>query len=281
MVIVCGNLVLDILAHPVGDVRWAATSLVDGISQQLGGNAGTTAYTLGKLGIPVCIVTLVGHDERLLETLTAAGVDVSMVQRVNAPTSTAISLVRPDGERALLYHLGAAAEEFQPFDFPPAATHFHVAAVYRMQHLRRIAPYLLKRARAAGLITSLDTQWDTEGEWMKVLAPSLPHTDYTLMNEDEARMLTGQSEPGRATEILRDHGARHVIIKRGARGCWINGTALPGQTVKVIDTTGAGDCFNGGFLAGLHRGLPILEAASMGNAMGALSVQALGATAGL
>ena len=133
--------------------------------------------------------------ETLLRNFAGAGVDIGLVQRVEAPTSSAICLVRPDGERALLYHLGAAAEEFRHFDFPWDATHFHLAAVYRMKHLRRIGPDLLKRAKAAGLRTSLDTQWDTEGEWMKVLAPSLPYTDYTMMNEEEARLLTGHSDP--------------------------------------------------------------------------------------
>jgi sugar/nucleoside kinase (ribokinase family) len=283
-VVVCGNLVFDILAQPVDEVRWAATTLVDGISQQLGGNAGSTSATLGKLGVPVSIATLAGHDaaaDTLLQRLGTAGVDVSLVQRVAAPTSTAISLIRPGGERALLYHLGAAAQEFHAFDFPPDTTHFHLAAVFRMRHLRRIAPELLKRARAAGLRTSLDTQWDTEGEWMKVLAPSLPYADYTMMNEDEARLLTGCNEPEQAARVLRERGADHVIIKLGPRGCWVDGIAIGGYAVQAIDTTGAGDCFSGALLAALQRGMTLEDAARFANAVGALSVQRVGATAGV
>ena len=77
--------------------------------------------------------------------------DTSLVQTVDAPTSIAIALIRRNGERALLYQLGAASEDFQPFDLPADAAHFHLAAVYRMRHLRRIAPELLKSAREAGL----------------------------------------------------------------------------------------------------------------------------------
>ncbi|NDJ15352.1 MAG: carbohydrate kinase family protein [Acidobacteriia bacterium] len=175
--------------------------------------------------------------------------NLDLVQYVDAATSIAISLVRPDGERALLYLLGAASEEFQPFEIPKDATHFHLAAVYRMKHLRRIAPQLLRQAQEAGLKTSLDTQWDTQGEWRTVLEPSLPFTDYTLVNEDEAR--------------------------------WVNGEHLPGYKVPAVDTTGAGDCFSGGFVAGLQRGLDVVGAARFANAVGALAVQRVGATAGV
>jgi sugar/nucleoside kinase (ribokinase family) len=283
-VVVCGNVVFDILARPVEEVRWEATTLIESVSQQLGGNAGSTSYTLGILGIPVTIVTLAGRDaagETVMKRLRNAGVDLSLVQFVDAPTSMAISLIRSNGERALLYQLAAASENFQPFTLPPDATHFHLAAVFRMRHLRQIAPELLRRAKEAGLKTSLDTQWDTEGEWMKVLAPSLPYADYTLMNEEETRMLTGRTEPDEAARVLRDLGANHVIVKSGARGCWADGVTIPGFDLNAVDTTGAGDCFCGGFVAGLERGLPIEEAARFANAVGALAVQKVGATAGV
>lgn len=283
-VVVCGNVVFDISARPVKEVRWEATTLIDEVEQQLGGNGGSTSYTLAQLGIPVTFATLTGRDaaaEFVLGRLSAAGVDLSLVQRVDAPTSIAISLIRANGERALLYRLGAASESFEPFDFPTDASHFHISAVYRMRDLRRRAPELLKRAREAGLRTSVDTQWDTEGEWLPVLAPSLPFCDFTLMNEDEARMLTGCGEPEAAAVRLRDMGATNIVIKLGARGCWANGEWIPGYRVAAVDTTGAGDCFAGGFIAGLERGLSVPESARFANAVGAMAVRRIGATAGV
>jgi len=114
-----------------------------------------------------------------------------------------------------------------------------------------------------------------------VLAPSLPWADYALMNEEEARILTGRTEPEEAARVLRDLGANHVVIKLGRRGCWADGVMVPGFEVDAIDTTGAGDCFSGGFVAALQRGLPIEEAARFANAVGALAVQKVGATAGV
>ena len=283
-VVVCGNTVYDILARPVEEIRWGATTIVESVERQLGGNAGSTSYTLAKLGTPVSIVTLVGRDataETVLGHLSAAGVDLSLVQYVDAPTSIAISLIRGNGERALLYQLGAASEDFRDFTLPPGTTHFHIAAVYRMRHLRTAAPAFLKRARDAGIRTSLDTQWDTLGEWMKVLAPSLPFADYTLLNEDEARLLTGFTDPPSAAQALRDHGAKHVVIKLGPRGCWADGVYIPGHSVEALDSTGAGDCFSGGFIAALEHGMSVEDAAGFANAVGALAVQKVGATAGV
>ena len=77
-VVVCGNIVFDILARPVEEVRWEATTVVENVEQQLGGNAGSTSYTLAKLGSQVTIATLVGRDStaeivlgHLQERLTA------------------------------------------------------------------------------------------------------------------------------------------------------------------------------------------------------------------
>ena len=285
-VVVCGNVVWDMLVRPVTEpLRWGTTTFVQDAASEMGGNASSTSYALGRLGATVTIASLLGHDPAgtaIRERLASVGVDLGMLQTTPQATSTAVSLVHESGARALLYALGASAAEFRlPLQWPADTAHFHLAAVYRMQHLRRVGPALLQQAREAGLTTSLDTQWDTEGEWMRVLAPSLPWCDYTFLNDDEARAITGHSEPADAARVLRDHGATHVVIKLGARGCWIDGDVAPGYPVQAIDTTGAGDCFVGGFLAAKQRGLNDRDAARLANAVGALSVQRMGATAGL
>lgn len=286
-VCVCGNVVYDILVRPVERLRWAATTLVENVSQQLGGNAGTTSYAIGKLGVPIFVVTLTGRDEEaesVLTRLQSAGVDTSRVMRTDAPTSIAVSIVNSAGERALLYQLGASAEEFPGFPID-GASHFHLAAAFRMQHLRKAAPDLMRRARELGMSTSIDTQWDTEGEWMKVLGPSLPSTDLLFANEDEARMLTGHHDARMAARALLDTGAQRVCVKLGAAGCAVFGAGqefeVPAFRVQAVDTTGAGDCFAGGYIAALQRGESHERAAQIANAVGALSVQKLGGTAGL
>jgi sugar/nucleoside kinase (ribokinase family) len=135
------------------------------------------------------------------------------------------------------------------------------------------------------MMTSVDTQWDTEDQWMKVLGPSLPSTDLLFVNEDESRMLTGHSDIDLAARTLLSAGAKTVCIKLGPRGCRVfsgdTSFESPGFRVKAVDSTGAGDCFAAGYIAALQRNLSQEEAARIANATGALSVLQLGATAGI
>lgn len=282
-IVVCGNLVQDILVRPVADpVAWGTTAAVEQISQQLGGNGGTTSYTLAKLGIPVTLLSLAGWDavgDQLIDQLRVNGVQCA-VERGSLPTSVSISLVDGLGRRALLYQLGASAGEFRWPGGWEGVTHLHVNAIYRMRDLRQRGAELLKSAKESGVSTSVDAQWDHLGEW-----PALPATDLLFVNEDEAKHLTGLRDPAAAALALRDHGAEEVVIKLGARGCFAStaegdfySDAFPAE---VVDTTGAGDCFCGAYLAALHAGKGHREAARFANRIAAIAVGALGATAAL
>ena len=286
-VVVCGNTVEDHLVRPVGNaLGWGKTTLVEEILTTTGGNGANTSYTIANLGMPVTLLTLLGPERRVLQRLERAGVDTSRVEEVPLPTSVSIVLVHAGGHRAFLYQLGASAGTFRkPLSLPEDAAHFHLASVYRMPDLRTAAPGFLRTAKEAGLSTSVDTQWDTEGEWLAVLAPSLPYTDLLLVNEDEGRMLTECDDPREMALALRDAGARDVVVKLGPRGCFAMTSEgefhSPAHEAIVVDTTGAGDCFTGGYLVARLRGGSHREAAEFANHIGARAVSALGATQGL
>ncbi len=282
----CGNVVHDVLAHRVDEpLNWGNTTLVDHIGQHLGGNAANTSYALAKLGCDVQVLTLVGRDasgEFVRSRLQSVGVDVGGMHEVALPTSMALCLVNAGAERALLYQMGASGGNFpEPFVIPADITHFHLAAVFRMQYLRKHAPRYLRTAKEHGLFTSADTQWDTEGGWMDVLKPSLPFIDLLFVNQDEGYMLTGTRDPRQCYERLIALGAKQVIVKLGADGCVVNGEQQPAFNVNAIDTTGAGDCFVGGYLAALSRGYLPAECARIANAVGAMSVLSKGANEGV
>ena len=286
-------MVIDILVRPVDQFSWGTTTLVDSIEQHLGGNGASTSYALGKLGIPVRLVGMVGADafgDVVLGKLGAAGVETARIARSTAPTATTVVLVDSSGNRMFLHRLGASRDAFAgPVEFTPEVTrgmsHFHLASVFGLPKLRPHTGDLMRRARSAGLATSLDTQWDTLGRWMEDLAPCLPHTDLLFMNEDEARMLTGTSDPARAAAVMQGHGASTVVLKLSGRGCAVFGPGVAVQCaafdVPVVDTTGAGDCFAGAFLAARLRGRSYAEAAKFANATGALVIQQLGAVEGV
>ena len=283
-VVICGNMSLDTIVRPVGDaIGWDKTVAVEQMTQHLGGNGASSAYTLGKMEVPVTLISLAGRDaaaEDLLARLRKVGVDCR-VEQGELPTSLSVSLVDSDGRRALMYHLGASDGEFpKPMEFPDDAGHFHLCAMYRMRDLRKHGAALLRKAKRAGLSTSVDAQWDHLGEW-----PPMPPADLWFVNEDEAREMTGMRDPEEAAAALRTRGAGVVVVKLGSKGCMVSTSHevvfSAGVPVEAVDTTGAGDCFCGAYLAGLYRGEWHGEAARLGNKVAALSVTDLGATAAL
>lgn len=284
----------DTIVTPVNETDWtSATTLVDVIEYRCGGNGASTARTLGILGIPVRLLSAVGSDDQaqfVLEVIRASGVDTSHVTHESGPTAATIALVNSRGDRKFFHRLGASSEAFAErvqlsAKLCDGMPHFHLAGIFALPRLRVQAEDLLRRARDTGLTTSLDTNWDPQGKWMATLDPSLPHLDLLFMNEDEARMITGYSNAALIARDVLARGVRVCVLKLGSRGCAIytadREILCPAFDVEVRDTTGAGDCFAGGFLAARQRGASLADAGQFANAVAALSVQKIGAVEGI
>jgi len=289
-ILCCGNAVMDIVVRPVADLVWNTTTWVDAIEMHMGGNGANTAFAAAKLGAFVRFISAVGNDfsgSRVLETLTAAGIDTSAIQTLDGATAATVALVNSTGDRKLLHQPGAAQAAFtMPVSFEPALTDamafFHLANPFALPGLRRNGAVALRNARAAGLLTSVDAGWDSQGRWLTDLGPCFPHTDFLFVNEDEALRLSGEDTTAAAAARLGSLGARTVVVKLGSRGAELNGSLrVPAYAVEAVDTTGAGDCFAGAFLAAMSRGLSALESTRVANAAAALAISRLGSTAGL
>jgi sugar/nucleoside kinase (ribokinase family) len=148
----------------------------------------------------------------------------------------------------------------------------HVGGAMKM--LRLDLAELMGRAKSFGCVTSLDTDWDIYGNWMRLLEGALPKIDYLLTNEEEAVELAGKKDPQEAARALLARGPKAVAVKRGERGSMLattNGVSeFPAYRVQVLDTTCAGDAFVAGFLLGVGSGRPLEESMRLGNAAGAL-----------
>ena len=289
---VTGNIVTDCLVQPVeGLPSWGTTTFVDSIDLHLGGNGAASAYAAGRMGVPVRLAGVVGDDslgQFALERLRSAPVDTTcVVVQPGVATATTVGLVNRRAERLFFHDPGASGYldlNHIPFGSDTAGncSHFHFGSIFCLPKLRRHAGELLARARAAGLITSLDTDWDIDGRWMEGFRPLCPLIDYLFANLQEATMLTGVAGPGENGRFFRDLGAKVVVIKLGAAGCSVfseqGDFSLPAYRVEALDTTGAGDCFCGAFLAGLCRGLELREAAQLATAVAAQCVQHVGGT---
>lgn len=288
-ILCAGNAAWDTLVRPVDEIRWGVSVWVDRITTGLGGNGANTAFAAAKLGASAAFWGSIGSDEagdRISECLRSAGVQLGHVRISSLPSAATVVLVGAGGQRSFLHAPGASLEAYtQPEPVPPGFSHLHVANIFSVPGLRRAAPAMLAEARSRGWTTSIDTGWDSKGEWLTVLGPCLPLADFLFANEMEACHLTNVEDSAEAARRLVDAGVASVLLKRGAAGCDLvqpgGSLRIPGLPVQVIDTTGAGDCFAGGFLAAHGRGLPPEECARIANAVGALSVTALGATAGV
>jgi sugar/nucleoside kinase (ribokinase family) len=201
-----------------------------------------------------------------------------------------VVLVGANGNRMFLHRPGASADAFpEPVEFSTEmardAGYFHLANPFALPNMRVNATATMRYAREAGLVTSLDTGWDSRGRWLQDLGCALPYTGLLFVNEDEALRLSGCAGYREAAARLNELGAATVIVKRGASGCAVFGEAgefeTPAFAVDAVDTTGAGDCFAGGYLAALARGMSHRDAARVANAVGALNVQQMGAIKGL
>jgi sugar/nucleoside kinase (ribokinase family) len=295
--VVLGDCNPDVLVvgSDVDPVFGQQEKLVDGISLVIGGSAAITAVAAARLGLRVALAAAVGADpagEFMRDQLAAEGVDVSFVAvREDAPTGMTVALSR-GGDRAILTALGAVAS-LTAADVPEAllagARHVHASSWFLLQDC--LGPglgALFSVARSAGVRTSLDTNWDPSGRWASPdLSAAIAQAGLLLPNEAEAvRLANGclaaADDLDSAVSALVAAGPR-VVVKLGERGALCaDGPArqhisLP--PVTPADTTGAGDCFNAGLIAGLLDGLDLAGAAALGCAAGSLSTAAPGGTA--
>ncbi len=294
-VYVTGNVVVDTLVRPADSLpEWGSTTYVDSIAMRLGGNASGAACAAAMMGVPTRIAGMLGDDAPgayARARLEECGVDTArLLTHPQQPTAATVGLIHSGGER-LFFHVSGASGIFSLADisFEPEAIEgckfFHYGSVFCLPSMRDHAAALLRTARAAGLITSLDTDWDTDGQWAELFDPLCGLIDYLFVNTLEGERLTGSSEPQAIARHFRQRGTGNVIVKAGAQGCRVftdgGDFSSPAFNVPVVDTTGAGDCFCGGFLAGLSRGLDLTSCAQLANAVAAHSIQAVGNTDGL
>jgi sugar/nucleoside kinase (ribokinase family) len=266
--------------------------LVSRMSLEIGGSASITAVAAARLGLRVALVAAAGREAAgtfMLDALAKEGVDVSAVAiRDGMATGMTVALSR-GGDRAILTALGAM-DSLTAADIPAGlfgrCRHVHVSSYFLLAD--SLGPGLaaaLADARAAGATTSLDTNWDPAERWRdERLSAAIAQADLLLPNEAEALALSGASTAPAAALALAAAGSR-AAVKLGARGVLVASSSSETYQVSLppvtpVDTTGAGDCFNAGLIAGLLQGLPLPQAAALGCATGALSTGALGGTAG-
>lgn len=276
-----------ILSGPLALRFGQSEEVVESAVLAVGSSSVILACGATRLGLRVAFVGVCGDDlfgRFMLGEMSRRGIDVSHV-RVDPGGRTGLSVIlRRERDHTILTYpglIGALRAEDVSDDLLGQARHLHVSSLFLQTALRPGLPSLFARARAAGLSTSLDTNWDPSGAWRGV-HQLLPLVDVFLPNEAEAQAITGADSAEEAAEML-SRVCRTVAVKMGGRGA----LARSGQQlvrvsppdVIVVDTVGAGDTFDAGFLYGFLHGWPLEQALRLATVCGSLSTRAAGGTA--
>ena len=259
--------------------------LLDGAHLTVGGSGAIVACGAARLGLRVAFCGVVGDDlfgRFMRDELDRRGVDVKgLVVAPDRSTGLTVVLARPD-DRAILTHEGTIGDlragSIDP-ELLAAASHVHVASYFLQSRLAPDLPVLFERVRANGATTSVDPNWDPSERWDGGVRGLLSHTDVFLPNATEAVHIAGTASVDEAVIALAA-SAGLVVAKTGPDGAVASrGDELvraPAPTVDTVDTTGAGDSFDAGFLVSWLAGDPLERALAIANACGGLSTRALG-----
>jgi sugar/nucleoside kinase (ribokinase family) len=294
--VVVGSCVVDVLARPVPlDAAIGTNRLIETEPLRLltGGIVSNAGITLARLGMRTAAFSYVGDDEWaeiIRHRFAAEGIDTTALEtRAERATSTSAVLINEQGERSFVHYAGAARlldrqALLDRLDLFARSRAMLIGYYPLMTRLQDDLPEVLAAIRSAGCLTAMDAAGD--GGTMEPLRQILPQLDFYLPNETEATHQTGETKPQAMIEAFRRAGATGLVgIKRGERGAVISPgvgevyeVAAVTPPAPVVDTTGAGDCFFGGLLAGILRGMTPADAARLAAAAGACCVTGLGAT---
>jgi sugar/nucleoside kinase (ribokinase family) len=262
--------------------------IVDNAALTIGSSSVIFACGAARLGLKVAFVGKCGDDvfgRFMLDEMQKRGVDVGNVIIVpGGATGLTVSLNRGN-DRAMLTHLGLIAE-LQASDIADSllaqARHLHVASYFLQTKLQPDLTALFKRARSLGLTASLDTNYDPSEQW-RGFDELLSITDVFLPNETEALSITKTNDVESAARQLAAK-TKLVAVKLGADGavgCANDSvTRVNSIPVKVVDTVGAGDSFDAGFIYGYLNQWSLEKSLRLACVCGALSTQQAGGTHG-
>lgn len=295
LVLTVGIHIVDILGRPVSGIpEGQGIALLDEIRMTVAGTAAGTAIDMARLGLNVATVGVIGDDElgHWLELkMRTEGVNTSgLTVDPTKPTSATMLPIRPNGQRPALHVKGANTTlslDQIDWDLIEAADWVHIGGTCLLDNFDgEPTAEVLRRARAAGATTSLDMLGMPDSDFDKLFGPVLPLLDWFLPNDDDARMVSGRQDLGEALAWLNDSGVGATVVTLGGEGA--SYTPVGGAEIRVsaydidvVDTTGCGDAFSAGFIAGMVEGRDIVEAMEIGVASGSMVATGLGSDAGI
>ena len=264
--------------------------LVESADLTIGSSSGIFACGAARLGLRVASIARVGDDvfgHFMLRSLQERGVETSgVIVDPNIRTGLSVILVR-GSDRAILTFPGAIPT-LRLADIQPGllaqARHLHLTCYYIQDALRPDVPALFDLAHQLGMSVSLDTNYDPSETWDGGIQEALKKTDIFLPNDTECCAIAGLPDVGEALAVLAER-VKVVAVKWGAKGALGRTASQAGQVfqaqslpVQVVDTVGAGDSFDAGFLYGYLSGWDMEHSLRLGATCGSLSTRQAGGT---
>ena len=288
-IVVVGELNADLILQ--GDVTpefGQVEKIIDDATLTIGSSSAIFACGAARLGLRVAFIGKIGNDEfgRFMQNqLEARGINTSGIV-IDEGVKTGLTVILSRGnDRAILTHLGSiAALHYEEIDrnLLFRARHLHLGSYFLLYKLLPNIPTLFETAQSHGLTTSLDTNYDPAETWDSGLAAVLNHTDVFLPNQTELCAIAGLDDVEAALDRLAQAGPT-IAVKMGSQGALARhgrevarAASLP---VAVVDTTGAGDTFDAGFIYGYLAGWELPRSLRLACVCGALSTRAAGGTA--
>ena len=288
-VTIAGELNLDLILYGLPEQLPPERELLaDRMMLTLGSSSAIVAHNLAALGSRVGFQSRIGADplgQIALERLQQGGVDVSLVRRIPGEITTGLTVIlHHEAWRNILTYSGTIAEtSWQDLDLEYLADsrHFHFSSYYLQRGLRPRIGELFQLLKSKGLTISLDTNDDPDDRWEGGLHEVLRHVDVFLPNEREACKAAGTENLEEAITKL-SRLVQLVVVKLGPKGSLAQRgdqrIASSSQPITPVDTVGAGDSFDSGFLHEYVRGSDLETCLASGNMAGALSTTRAGGT---
>ena len=294
---VIGAAILDVLAGPVNEqIFQNGSQPMETIRLSFGGDALNEAVALSRLGVDVQLISKVGKDEagdRVIDYIKENGLSAEWIsQEKGLTTGINIVLIDDKGERHFLTNPSGSLRRLAKEDILPyvdtmgeivSFASMFVSPLLDIPAMKRLFEEIKS---LPGRILVADMTKAKRGESLEDIKCLLPYIDYILPNEDEIALLTGIRDSRKNAELLVEAGVGCAVIKCGAKGCVIatkdrilEVQAYPVQ--RVVDTTGAGDCFAAGFLWGLSQGMEKEACGKLACAVASCAVEQGGATEGI